>query len=360
MTFTWSVNCASLASVSESLASLACTLFPASISSLFSLARSSASVAMSWVSPCSLARFDCSCCSVSLRRFLASSRERSSCASASHGKVQTRPTRSRADRNLRLAGANRSECAMRLGRFSRSQRQRSDTAESRQNAYESLTLRARPGRSGAVIGVTGEDGDGAVDLLGENDARQAVRQGHGRQRQHEIGLGRSRKPKTVGAADKEGETLRTAVAKLGEALREAFASELSAAPVETDQFVRGWSLGEKQLCFGLHTRLRCGTPRFRDLDHVERRQSELSSRRGGAADIMREQLALRPLLQSAHGSDQEPHGSLGLKTGAAHRPRQAAGDKSPIRSPVAPWDDPPTTSSPDCRTREPPGGRYGR
>ena len=85
--------------------------------------------------------------------------------------------------------------------------------------------------------MAGENGDRAIDLLGENDAGKPMRQGHGTEREHEIGLEHCPEPKTVGAADKEGETLGAAVAKLGEALREGFASELSAAPIETDQFV---------------------------------------------------------------------------------------------------------------------------
>ena len=99
MTLTWSVSSASFASVSESFASLAWTLLPASINSLFSLARSSASAAKSWARPCSLARLDWSFCSVWSSFCLASSRERSSSASANNGRAHTRPTTSSADRN---------------------------------------------------------------------------------------------------------------------------------------------------------------------------------------------------------------------------------------------------------------------
>ena len=60
--------------------------------------------------------------------------------------------------------------------------------------------------------------------------------------------------------------------------------------------------------FGIFARLRRLRPLdFRDFDAVERRQVELAAGRFGAAEIMREQIALRPLFQLADGSDQEPH-----------------------------------------------------
>jgi len=189
MTFTWSVSSASLLSVSESFASLACTRLPASISSPFSLARSSAKAAKSWAMPCSLAWFDCSCCSVSLSRCLASSRERSSSASASHGNAQTRPTSSSADRSLCLEEANRSDCAIRLA-VQPMATTTECTAESRQNAYESLTF----GTSGAVVGVAGKDRLRAIDLLGQNDAGEPMGQGHG-PRTRPVGLDRAARPR---------------------------------------------------------------------------------------------------------------------------------------------------------------------
>ena len=40
---------------------------------------------------------------------------------------------------------------------------------------------------------------------------------------------------------------------------------------------------------------------------LERRQMELPAGGFGAAEIMREEFTLRPLLELANGSDQEPH-----------------------------------------------------
>src|SRR5581483_10075538 len=185
-----------------------------------------------------------------------SSREMSSCATASHGNMQTSPANSRADRNLGLAGVNRSDCAMRLGRFSRSQRQRSDTAESRQNAYEYLTLRRSRRGLGAVIRMTGKDRDRPVDLLGKNDARKSVRQGHLAERKDEIRLVERRRTDAVGPAHEEGKTRRAAVAKLGEALREGLARHRGAFAVEAHQPVRRWALGKQRLGLGLHAHLR--------------------------------------------------------------------------------------------------------
>ena len=236
MTFTWSVNSASLVSVSESFASLACTLFPASISSLFSFARSSASVAISWVSPCSLARLDCSCCSVSLRRFFASSRERSSSASASHGKMQTRPTRSRADRNLSSCGSQSigmrhapwpfqpiATTAERYGRI-------------KAKRLQILNLAVRRARSGAMIGVAGQDGDRAIDLLGENDAGEAVRQGHTAEATARLSaLDEAVGPRPSAPPIRKARPCAPPSRNLARTLAKAFAVERIAAQVETDR-----------------------------------------------------------------------------------------------------------------------------
>src|SRR4051812_40854580 len=47
--------------------------------------------------------------------------------------------------------------------------------------------RCTPGPSGAVVRMALQDGRGAIDLLGQHDAHEHVRPGHGAERQHQIG-----------------------------------------------------------------------------------------------------------------------------------------------------------------------------
>ena len=122
-----------------------------------------------------------------------------------------------------------------------------------------------------MIRMAGEDGRGAVDLLGEDAAGEPMRQGHGTERQDEISLEQRREAETVGAADQEGKPLCAAVAKSRQGLREGLTSQLRAASIESDHFVRGRPLDEKGLSFGLHARLRSCPLGFGNFNHIEGR-----------------------------------------------------------------------------------------
>jgi hypothetical protein len=83
--------------------------------------------------------------------------------------------------------------------------------------------------------VAGEDGEGAVDLLGEDGAGELVGQGDGAEGEDEVGAGAGGGGPAVGGADGEDEGLGAGVAEAAEVGGEVFAGELLAAAVEQDE-----------------------------------------------------------------------------------------------------------------------------
>jgi hypothetical protein len=67
-----------------------------------------------------------------------------------------------------------------------------------------------------VVGVAGEDGEGTVDLLGEDDASEFMRQGNVAEREDEAGAGASGGGPAVVGADGEHDGLRAGVAEAAE------------------------------------------------------------------------------------------------------------------------------------------------
>jgi len=86
-----------------------------------------------------------------------------------------------------------------------------------------------------MIRVAGEEGECAVELLAENDARQLVGQGHGAEREHEPGAAARVLGPTVGGADCEDDPLAALVALAAEPLGERFRGHRPGALVEQDQ-----------------------------------------------------------------------------------------------------------------------------
>jgi hypothetical protein len=85
-----------------------------------------------------------------------------------------------------------------------------------------------------VVGVAGEDGEGSVELLGEDYAGEFVGQGDESEREEEVGAGSSVGGPAVGGADGEDEALGAFVAETADAGGEVFGRELLAAAVEED------------------------------------------------------------------------------------------------------------------------------
>jgi hypothetical protein len=76
-----------------------------------------------------------------------------------------------------------------------------------------------------MIGVTAKNRPGAIDLLGQNDAGEPMRQDHVAEGKDPIGFEQGREPEAVRASNEEGKTPGPAVAKLCQHLRKILASD---------------------------------------------------------------------------------------------------------------------------------------
>ena len=90
-----------------------------------------------------------------------------------------------------------------------------------------------------MIGVPGDDRGGAVELLSENDAGEAVGHGHGAERQLQHGGRSHRITVAVRPADDQGQRLGAGVALTADEIGEGLAGEGFAALVEDDDAARG-------------------------------------------------------------------------------------------------------------------------
>ena len=77
-----------------------------------------------------------------------------------------------------------------------------------------------------VVGVAGEDGEGAVDLFGEDGAGELVGEGDGAEGEDEGGAGAGGGGPAVGGADGEDDGLGAGVAQAAEVGGEVFGGEL--------------------------------------------------------------------------------------------------------------------------------------
>ena len=90
-----------------------------------------------------------------------------------------------------------------------------------------------------VVGVTGEDGEGAVDLFGEDGAGHFMRQGDVAERQDEAGACACGWGPAVGGTDGEDEGLCAGVAKAAEVGGDVIGGKLLSAAVEEDEYGSG-------------------------------------------------------------------------------------------------------------------------
>ncbi len=87
----------------------------------------------------------------------------------------------------------------------------------------------------AVVGPAGENGGGAIDLLGEHDPRQGVRPGRRTEGQALGGGGQDLFIEPIGAADGEGEVVGSLVAQPGEKPRKSARGDGAAAFIAGDE-----------------------------------------------------------------------------------------------------------------------------
>lgn len=83
--------------------------------------------------------------------------------------------------------------------------------------------------------MAGEDGEGAVKLLGEDGAGELMGQGDGTEGEDKASAGAGGGRPAVGGTDGEDDGLRAGVAEAAEVGGEVFAGELLAAAVEEDE-----------------------------------------------------------------------------------------------------------------------------
>lgn len=79
-----------------------------------------------------------------------------------------------------------------------------------------------------------EDGEGAVDLLGKNDAGEGMGQGHGSKRESQLRAGKGGLRPAAGGSDGKDKMLHAGVAPRAEPGRECLGGHLFAAAIEED------------------------------------------------------------------------------------------------------------------------------
>ena len=85
------------------------------------------------------------------------------------------------------------------------------------------------------VRMAGKDGEGAVQLLGEDDTGEFVRHGEGGKRNSRVSVLGERGRKTIGVAAKKNKFLGAAVAEVTEPAGELRRGELLAGGVEEDE-----------------------------------------------------------------------------------------------------------------------------
>ena len=99
-----------------------------------------------------------------------------------------------------------------------------------------------------VVGVAGEDGHGAIELLGEDEPGEGVRKRHGAEGKEEVGAGESGGRPSAGGADGEGDGALAGVAQDAEAVRKVEGRhELAGAVAKDEEGL--WLAGTSVVCF---------------------------------------------------------------------------------------------------------------
>ena len=170
--------------------------------------------------------------------------------------------------------------------------------------------------SGLVIGRSGKNCHGAVDLFREHRANQPVRPGLNpkgeRLRRRSAYLGRvSFRP-----ADQETGFAFAIIAPAGKALRQCVRCQIIAAFIKADDPTTGRKARKEASAFGVKS-AGAGDVRF-----LRAPSAECAGQASSPADIIVCEIALRPVLQTADPEDQKAHasGRAGAMGGLVRRP----------------------------------------
>ena len=166
------------------------------------------------------------------------------------------------------------------------------------------------GSLGSVIGVPEQDRLGAIDLLGQQDAGQQMRPGHGSQGEDEGRTVDQAAVEPVGAANGESEIGNAVIAPARQTFGEVLAGESFAGGIEGHARGALGDLAEQQIAFGGAARLDRQLAPLLDL-------AQLEGQAGGAARhqppcvVVKQRLFRRAALGGAaasHGGHDDTHG----------------------------------------------------
>src|SRR5262249_13109783 len=152
-----------------------------------------------------------------------------------------------------------------------------------------------------------ENGYRTIKLLGEHDADELVRPGHGAEGEAEVGACEHGLAEPVRTADRHDDVAFAAIAPAAQAFGEAGAAERRAALVEGYQHALARRFGEDRHTLLVFAGLGAAGPALRNLGEIEGQTQSAAGRRRPLV-IALEQIALRPGLEPADGHDSNSHG----------------------------------------------------
>src|SRR5262245_14142626 len=158
-----------------------------------------------------------------------------------------------------------------------------------------------------MIRMAAEDGGGAVELLGQHDAGEAVRQRDGAERELQMGGVANGIAQPVGPADHNAGSLGAAVPRLGEHAGERLAGEGLAALVERDDEVGLAHEPQQRGAFLLAAPAGIAGAALAGLMPNHGRKPEALGERREAVAVLVEQVPLWPILQTTDGADDQAH-----------------------------------------------------
>jgi hypothetical protein len=162
-------------------------------------------------------------------------------------------------------------------------------------------------RTGAMVGMAGQDRQSPIDLFDDERPHDLVGYGQRTEGQDEFRPVPDALVETVGATNDAGEARTAGIAPGGDPLREGFARDRPAALVEGDKR-KGAGSRQKLVGFLATPLLLAARPALGPFDEIGPGETEAAAKALGALPVALDELALRPALQTADGKNGKPHG----------------------------------------------------